>query len=84
MLRALKSAHELISFTSLATKLWEVGLSLAACQRRSQKFSTGGASICSIPFCPFPFSCPDKNPLGLTRRPTALRNHIPMKNYVFS
>jgi len=27
-------------------------------QRRSQKFPTRGASICSIPFCPFPFSCP--------------------------
>ena len=30
-------------------------------QSRSQKFSTGGASICSIPFCPFPFSCPAKS-----------------------
>jgi len=30
-------------------------------QWRSQKFSTGGASICSIPFCPFPFSCPTKS-----------------------
>jgi len=29
---------------------------------RSQKFSTGGASICSIPFCPFPFSCPTDCP----------------------
>ena len=26
-------------------------------QWRSQKFSTG-QSICGIPFCPFPFSCP--------------------------
>ena len=32
-------------------------------QRRSQKFSTGGASICSIPFCPFPFSYPTKSAL---------------------
>ena len=31
------------------------------CQWRSQKFSTDGASICSIPFCPFPFSCPTKS-----------------------
>jgi len=30
-------------------------------QWRSQKFSTGGASICTIPFCPFPFSCPTKS-----------------------
>ena len=30
-------------------------------QWRSQKFSTGGASICSNPFCPFPFSCPTKS-----------------------
>jgi len=30
-------------------------------QWRSQKFSTGGASICSIPFCPFSFSCPTKS-----------------------
>jgi len=30
-------------------------------QWRSQKFSTGGASTCSIPFCPFPFSCPTKS-----------------------
>ena len=30
-------------------------------QWRSQKFSTGGASICSIPFCPFPSSCPTKS-----------------------
>jgi len=30
-------------------------------QWRSQKFPTGGASICSIPFCPFPFSCPTKS-----------------------
>ena len=30
-------------------------------QWRSQKFSTGGASICSVPFCPFPFSCPTKS-----------------------
>jgi len=30
-------------------------------QWRSQKFSTGGASIYSIPFCPFPFSCPTKS-----------------------
>ena len=30
-------------------------------QWRSKKFSTGGASICSIPFCPFPFSCPTKS-----------------------
>jgi len=29
-----------------------------ALQWRSQKFSTGGASIRSIPFCPLPFSCP--------------------------
>ena len=43
-------------------------------QWRSQKFSTGGASICSIPFCPFPFSCP-------MRRPITLSNHAP-KNYV--
>jgi len=27
----------------------------------SQKFSTGGASICSIPFCLFPFSFPTKS-----------------------
>ena len=45
-------------------------------QWRSQKFSTGSASICSIPFCPFPFSCP-------MRRPITQRNHI-SKNYVFS
>jgi len=45
-------------------------------QRRSQKFSTGGVSICSMPFCPFTFSCP-------MRRPITLRNHI-SKNYVFS
>ena len=32
-----------------------------AFQWRSQKFSTGSASICSIPFCPFPFSCPTKS-----------------------
>ena len=32
-----------------------------AIQWRSQKFSTGGASICSIPFCIFPFSCPTKS-----------------------
>jgi len=44
-------------------------------QWRSQKFSIGDASICSIPFCTFPFSCP-------MRRPITLRNHIP-KNYVF-
>jgi len=30
-------------------------------QCRSQKLSTGGASICSIPFCPFLFSCPTKS-----------------------
>ena len=50
-------------------------------------FWLGGASICSIRFCPFLFSCPDKYPLGFTRRPTVcitLRNHTPMKNYVFS
>jgi len=57
-------------------------------QWRSQRFSTGGASICSIPFCAFPFSCPiwEKllaHLLGFTRRPITLRNHIP-KNYVFS
>ena len=45
-------------------------------QWRSQKFSIGGASICSIPFCTFPFSCP-------MRRPITLRNHMP-KNYLFS
>jgi len=45
-----------------------IQLSLRSCQLnisntqwRSQKFSTGGASICSIPFCPFPFSCPAKS-----------------------
>ena len=27
----------------------------------SQKFSTGGVSVCSIHFCPFPFSCPTKS-----------------------
>jgi len=27
----------------------------------AENFQQGGASICSIPFCPFPFSCPDKN-----------------------
>jgi len=37
-------------------------LDSAGCsQLRSQKFSTGCASICSIPFCPFPFSCPTKS-----------------------
>jgi len=35
--------------------------SFTAHQRHSQKLSTGGASICSIPFCPFPFSCPTKS-----------------------
>jgi len=30
-------------------------------QWRSQKFSTAGASICSIFFCPFPFSFPTKS-----------------------
>ena len=46
----------------------------ASLQWRSQKFLTGGASICSIPFCPFPFSCP-------MRRPVTLRNHIPTIMY---
>ena len=27
----------------------------------SQKFSTGSESICRMPFCPFPFSCPTKS-----------------------
>ena len=35
--------------------------SFTAHQRHNQKLSTGGASICNIPFCPFPFSCPTKS-----------------------
>jgi len=35
--------------------------SSCAMQWRSQKLSTGGASVCSIPFCPFPLSCPTKS-----------------------
>jgi len=66
-------------------------------QWRSQKFSTGGASICSIPFCPFPFSCPTKSAVRsknvmtyhtawmierTVSRPITLRNHIPKKLYI--
>ena len=35
-----------------------------------------GASICRIPLCAFPFSCP-------TPRPITLRNHIPKKLCIF-
>jgi len=46
----------------LKTHLSVPALDSAGCsQLRSQKFSTGGASICSIPFCPFPFRCPTKS-----------------------
>jgi len=38
-----------------------VNLRSSVWQWRSQKFSTGGASICSVPFCPFPYSCPTKS-----------------------
>ena len=51
-------------------------LFLFARQWRSQKFSTGAASFFSIPFCPFPFSCP-------TRRPITLKNRIPKKLCIF-
>jgi len=66
-------------------------------QWHSQKFSTSVASICSIPFCPFPFSSPTKSAVWsknvmtyhtawmikrTMHRPITLRNHIP-KNYVF-
>ena len=37
-------------------------------QWRSQKFSTGGASIFSIPFCPFPFSCRTKSAVQSKKR----------------
>jgi len=37
-------------------------------QWRSQKFSTGGAPICSFPFCPFPFSCPTKSAVQSKKR----------------
>ena len=40
----------------------------ASSQWRSQKFSAGGASICSIPFCPFPFSCPTKSAVQSKKR----------------
>ena len=35
---------------------------------RSRKFSTGGASICSVPFCPSPFSCPTKSAVQSKKR----------------
>jgi len=47
-------------------------------QWRSRKFS-GCASICNIPFCPFPFSCPTKS--AAQSKNTSY--HIP-KNYVIS
>jgi len=62
-------------------------------QWRSQKFSTGGASICSIPFCPFPFSWPTKSAVQsknvmtyhtawmIGHRPVTLRNQIPKNMY---
>ena len=56
----------------------------------------GGASICSIPFCPFPFSCPTKSAVHCKKRhdisyrlndrtnndnTITLRNHIPKNTY---
>jgi len=35
---------------------------------RSRKFSTEGASICSVPFCPFPFSCPTESAVQSKKR----------------
>ena len=46
-------------------------------QWRSQKFSTGGASICSIPLKIL------AHPLGFTRRPITLSTHIPKKLCTF-
>jgi len=42
--------------------------SSCAMQWRSQKLSTGGASVCSIPFCPFPLSCPTKSAVQSKKR----------------
>ena len=59
-------------------KLASTARSRSIChQWRSQKFSTGGASICSIPLKIL------AHPLGFTRRPITLSIHIP-KNYVLS
>jgi len=74
-------------------------LAMATNQWRSHKFSTGGASICSIPFCQFPFICPTKSAVqsknfmtGLSYRlndwtnddnTITLKNHIRKKLCIF-
>jgi len=45
-------------------------------QWRSQKFFDR-VCVCSIPFCPFPFSCPTKSAV----QSVTLRNHIPKNMY---